>query len=72
MAFQPDPLLLELFEAVHKDLATALEARQRLSDHTPNKDIEIVAALAQKIAGLKGAIAALEAALECRHARVVH
>ena len=72
MAWQPDPLLLELFESVHRDLSTALETRQRLADDTADEDVTIVTAQSEKIVRLKAAIAALEAALECRHARLVH
>jgi hypothetical protein len=72
MAFQPDPLLLELFEAVHQDLATALEARQRLSDDLAEDQVDTVEALTRRIARLRVAAAAIEAAFECRPSSMVH
>lgn len=73
MAWQPDPLLLELFESVHKDLSSALEARQRLTDTTSDVEkVQLTDAQTQKIDTLRTVIAALRGALELRHSIVVH
>jgi hypothetical protein len=72
MPWQPDPLLLELFESVYKDLSRALEAHQRMSDMKADQPVSFVSARIERIASLRQAMAALEAALECRHNRIVH
>ena len=71
MVWQLDPLLLELFESVHNDLAKALEMRQRLSeDHHDNGLAK--AEQAKKIAKLTMAVAALEGALDRRGNGIIH
>ena len=70
-----NPLLLELFESVYRDLATALETRQRLSDLSDaGRDQELAAAAEQleRIAKLEVAMAALEGALDRRENGIVH
>ena len=69
---QPDPLLLELFESVHKDLSSALETRQRLSKDSISEDDNILVLQTERIAQLKAVIAELEAALERPYSRLVH
>ena len=67
MASQLNPLLLELFESVCRDLAKALETRERLSD------LSDVAGAAQRerIATLEAAMVALGGALDWENG-VVH
>jgi len=70
MAWQPDPLLLELFEAVQRELATALDTRER--QHEAQTDESAAAAHATKIGSLRSTLAALEGALERVQSRIVH
>lgn len=73
MAWQPDPLLLELFASVHRDLASALEAQQRLTDAASDVEtVQLTAAQTRKIDRLKAVMAALRGALERRNSVVVH
>lgn len=72
MTWQPDPLLVEVFESVQLELARALEAleRHRASDiHMP---AAAVAEAAKKIGNLTNALAALEGALDIAQSRLVH
>ena len=68
--WQLDPLLLELFESAHENLAKALEMRQRLSDG--DDDLIAKAEQTEKIAKLEVAMAALEGALDRRENGIVH
>ena len=72
MAWQPDPLLLELFETVEKELANALEVAQRRRDTGTDLPAELIRDQTNKVASLRVAIAALEGALERRQSRLVH
>jgi hypothetical protein len=72
MGSQPDPLLLELFESVHDDLAKALEMRQRLFETSGDAQLAEVAEQTERIAKLQVAMAALEGALERRETGIVH
>ena len=72
MTHQPDPLLLALFEAAQKDLAIALEAQKKLSDCLQQEHAQEAAAVAEKIAGLQFAVAAIEAAFDCRPSDLIH
>ena len=72
MAWQPDPLLLELFEAVHKDLSAAMEARQRLTDDLADEAAGLVSEFTMRIATLRATITGLKAALERRNTQLVH
>jgi hypothetical protein len=72
MFFRPDPLLLELFDSLHKDLATALERRQRLSDVDPGGSAVRLPEQTDTIARLRVAVAALEGAIERRDSRIIH
>ena len=68
-----DPLLLELFDSVEKELASALEEGQRLSGRAADaENARMVAIQLQKIARLRIALHALEKALDDRHSVVVH
>jgi hypothetical protein len=70
---QPDPPLLEVFDAVHEELARALEARERLDDAISDiVESASRAAIRRKIAGLKIILAELQVAIERRHSHVVH
>ena len=70
---QPDPLLLEVFDALHKELASALEARERLGDATSDLDQGASrATVLRKISGLRIVLAELQVAIERRHSRLVH
>lgn len=69
----PDPLLLELFDSVEKELASALEEGQRLSGRAADtENARMVSIQLQKIARLRIALQALEKALDGRHSVVVH
>ena len=72
MRWQPDALLLDLFESVQKELAEALEVLQRRRDGPNNLPEAQMSAQTDKIAKLNGAIEALESALERRGSRMVH
>ena len=72
MASQLNPLLLELFESVYRDLATALETRQRLSDVCRADELATAAEQLERIAKLEIAMAALEGALDRRENGIVH
>jgi hypothetical protein len=73
MSSQPDPLLLEVFDALYDELARALEARERLDDATSDRvESASRAAVRRKIAGLKIILAELQVAIERRHSHVVH
>ena len=61
MAWQPDLLLLELFESVHRALARALEEVERWpsgKETTPDfsRRLERIARLNTTLASLKGAL----------------
>lgn len=69
---QPDSLLQEMFEAVQKELATALERlprRQEIGSDCP--DPTLVEHM-RKIDALRSAMAALEGALERPESRIIH
>jgi hypothetical protein len=72
MMWQPDPLLLELFEAVHRDLSAAMEARQRMTDDVADEEAGMVGVLALRITRLRATIAGLRTALACQDTRLVH
>jgi hypothetical protein len=73
MFSQPDPLLLEVFDALHEQLARALEARERLDDASSDSvESGTRAAVRRKIAGLKIILAELQVAIERRYSHVVH
>jgi transposase len=71
--WHPDPLLLELFDSVEKELACALEEGQRLSGRAADPEVSrLIAIHLQKIARLRIALEALEKALDARHSAFVH
>jgi hypothetical protein len=72
MGWQPDPLLLDLFESVQKELADALEVLQRRRESPNDQPTAQMSAQTDKVARLSGAIEALEGALERRNSRMVH
>jgi len=73
MAWQPDPLLLDVFDALHKELSNALEASERMTD-TPSNGGETIkrATALTKIAALKIVLAEMQAAMERRPSAVFH
>ena len=73
MKWHPDPLLLELFDSVEKELASALEEAQRLTARTADpENTRLIATQIQKIARLRIALGALEQALDGHNSIVVH
>ena len=72
MGWQPDPLLLELFDSVQRELADALEGLQRRRECPSDQPTARLSAQTQKVAKLSGALEALEGALERRNNRMVH
>jgi hypothetical protein len=71
-AWQPDPLLLELFESVQEEFAKALETRQRLSDLPVEQQMSDLTEQTERIAKLRVAMATLEGAIERHETGVVH
>jgi hypothetical protein len=73
MFCQADPLLIEIFDALQKELASALEARERLPEATSDP-IERAsrATVLRKIASLKIVLTELQVAIERRYSRLVH
>jgi hypothetical protein len=71
MAREPDPLLLELFESVQKELVTALEALERRRNAGHDMPAETTEE-ASRVGSLKAALASLEGALEIVQSRMVH
>lgn len=72
MALQLNPLLLELFESVSRDLAQALERRQRLSNVCGDQELANAAEQRQRIAKLEIAMNGLEGALDLRENGIIH
>jgi hypothetical protein len=73
MSRQPDPLLLEVFDALERQLAHALEARETLPETAPAGEENISRAIVlRKITGLRIILAELQVAIERRHSRLVH
>lgn len=72
MAREPDPLLLELFESVQKELATALEALDRSRNAGSEVAQALIADETIRVGNLTSALAALEGALEIAQSRMVH
>ena len=69
-AWQPDPLLVELFESVHDALARALEAIERSpSRETTGPDST---SRLERVCRLNATLASLKGALERREGRVIH
>jgi hypothetical protein len=70
---QSDPLLIEVFDALQKELASALEARERLPETTSDA-VESAnrATVLTKIAGLRIVLTELQVAIERRHSPLVH
>jgi hypothetical protein len=70
---QSDPLLIEVFDALQKELASALEARERLPETTSDA-VERAnrATVLTKIAGLRIVLTELQVAIERRHSPLVH
>jgi hypothetical protein len=73
MSCQSDPLLIEVFDALQKELASALEARGLLPETTPDA-VERVsrATVLRRIASLRFVLTQLQVAIERRHSRLVH
>ena len=72
MAWTPNRLLLEMYEAVQKELAAALEllqGRQRIASDCPDP---LLVDHTRQIAALRSAMAALEGALERPESRIIH
>ncbi len=73
MLCQPDPLLLEMFDSLQKELAGALEESERLADTAPDTGENVSRAIVlRKIDGLRIVLTELQVALERRHSRLVH
>jgi hypothetical protein len=69
----PDPLLLEVFDALESQLARALEARDTLPEPTSaGEENASRASVLRKITGLRIILAELQVAIERRHSRLVH
>jgi hypothetical protein len=73
MSFDADPLLIEVFDALQKELASALDARERLpgtlSDGVERANRQTVV---RKIDGLKIALTELQVAIERCQSPLVH
>ena len=72
MAWTPNRLLLEMYEAVQKELAAALERfprRQEIASDGPEPSL---VEHMRKIDALRSAMAALEGALERPESRIIH
>lgn len=72
VASQLNPLLLDLFESVYRDLAEALERQQRLSNVGDDQELADAAEQLERIAKLEIAMAALEGALDRRENGILH
>jgi hypothetical protein len=72
VASQLNPLLLELFESVYRDLAQALERRQHLSNVCGDQEVANAAEQRQRIAKLEIVMNGLEGALDLRESGIVH
>jgi hypothetical protein len=73
MLSQPDSLLLEMFDAVQKELSHALEVCARLPETIAAREEEISrTTLLRKISKLRIILAELEIALERRPSKLVH
>ena len=72
MASPLNPLLLELFESVCRDLAQALERRQRLSNDCGGRELANAAEERLRIANLEIVVNGLESALDRRESGIVH
>jgi len=72
MAWTPDRLLLEMFDAVEKELGAALELLQRQQEIASECPDPQVIDQMRKIAALRSAMAALEGALERPESRIIH
>jgi hypothetical protein len=73
MLSQPDSLLLEMFDAIQKELSHALEACARLPETIAAHEEEIGrTTLLRKISKLRIILAELEVALERRPSKLVH
>jgi hypothetical protein len=68
----PDLLLLEMFEAVQKDLAIALEVLQHRQASGCDASNPLVLDHMRKIGELQSVMAALESALERPESRIIH
>ena len=71
--FGQSELLIEVFDALQKELAGALEARERLPETTSDA-VERAnrATVVRKIAGLRTVLTELEVAIARRHSPLVH
>lgn len=72
MAREADPLLLELFESVQKELATALEALERSRNAGSGVSPALITDETNRVGSLTSALAALEGALDIAQSRMVH
>lgn len=72
MAWQPDLLLLEMFETVQRDLAAALETLQRRQEIASDCPDALLVEHMQRITALRSVMAALEGALEQPESRIIH
>ena len=72
MTWQPDLLLLQIIEAVQKDLAAALDVLQRWQEIASDCPNPMLVAHVQKIAALRSTMAALEGALKRPVSRIIH
>ena len=72
MARTPDRLLLEMFEAVEKELAAALERLPRGQQIASDCPDPWLVEQMRKIDALRNAMAALAGALERPESRIIH
>jgi hypothetical protein len=71
MAWTPNRLLVEMYEAVQKELAAALERSPRREIPSDGPEPSLVEHF-RKIDALRSAMAALEGALERPESRIIH
>lgn len=72
MTWKPDVLLLQIIEAVEKELAVALDVLQRSQEIASDCPNPQVCEQIRKVAVLRSTLAALEGALKRPASRIVH
>jgi hypothetical protein len=72
MTWKPNVLLLQIMEAVEKELAVALDVLQRSQENATDCPNPLVCEQIRKVAALRSTLAALEGALKRPASRIVH
>jgi hypothetical protein len=72
MTWKPDVLLLQIIEAVEKELAVALDVLQRSQEIATDCPNPLVSEHIRKVAALRSTLAALEGAVKRPASRIVH